>query len=192
MTAFTVWFTGLPRCGKSELAVALQSRLHNNAIPSEILRPILVSAGKQIPDYASSMQELITRAIKFSEQYIVTIVAEDFGVKQWREAARNQLKHFLVVEIHSPLRRSTESISDIYVRSVTGEITSYPDDHFMNEKSLNADLIIERADWEIHEALNLICAKLLSLGYLTFSSFESRRFSQRDEVPLAWHLLRYL
>ncbi|MBL8859661.1 MAG: sulfate adenylyltransferase subunit CysN [Planctomycetes bacterium] len=173
-TPFVVWFTGLPRSGKSTLAYALEKVLfergrHALVLDGETLRRGLsADLGFSSADRAEQARRTAELARLFAEQGLIAIVASVSPTAEMRATARalTHADRFLEVFCDAPLEVCEARDKDrLFERARAGELVNVSGIDQAYEKPLNPDLRLDTARVDSATNLKHLLAALVARGW---------------------------
>ncbi len=170
---FTIWLTGLSGAGKSTIARALETALHERQRHVEVLD-------------GDEVRENLSKGLGFSKEdrdtnirriaYVAKLVSRSGGVaitaaispyRAIRDEARAQIGPFVEVFVRCPLdvlvQRDTKGL---YAKALRGEIAQFTGVSDPYEEPFAAELVVETDLEAVEESTAKVLRKLESLGYL--------------------------
>lgn len=108
-TGWVIWLTGLPASGKTTVAKEVREQLTTQEIDSILLdsdelRKVLMPRPSYTPEERDFFySEVVGLAELLSHQGINILIAATGNKRRYRDAARNQLVHFMEVWVQCPV-----------------------------------------------------------------------------------------
>lgn len=172
--SFLVWFTGLSGSGKSTLANLLEIELHSKGIHTYHLDGDNLRLGLNSDltfsetDRSENNRRVGELANLMLDAGIVTIAAFVSPFQKDRErvksivGAENFLEIYINTDIEECIKRDTKGL---YKKAISGEISEFTGISSPYEEPTSPDLIINTAEINIEESLQLVLhAVLLKLN----------------------------
>jgi adenylylsulfate kinase len=171
---FTVWFTGLPSCGKTSIANQIAIILKNKGykveqLDGDILRENLskdLSFSKKDRDEnirrATYLAQLLTR------NNVVVLASFISPYRKQRREARKQIKNFIEVYVRCPIDICKQrDVKGMYKKALEGKIKEFTGVDDPYEEPEHPELIVDTNKECIEESVNKVLQKIEELGYLT-------------------------
>ncbi len=171
----TVWFTGLPRSGKSTLAFALEKRLFEqgrlvHVLDGENLRLSLSSdLGFSADDRSENLRRAADIARLCNEAGMITLAAFVSPYAADREKARQTIgaEHFIEVFLDAPLEVLEQRDEEgLYNRARSGELKTFSGITAPYEAPTRPELHLATADQTIDQCLDKLMTLLYERGVL--------------------------
>ena len=169
----TIWFTGLPSCGKSTIADALADRLHINGykpqrLDGDIIRQNLwKELGFSKEDRDENIRRVAFLADLLTRNGIITVNSFISQYREMRGYARKTIGNFVEVYVKCPvdvcIQRDTRGL---YKKALAGEISNFTGISDPYEEPLNPEVVLKTDNETEGESLAKLVAKLEELGYL--------------------------
>ncbi|MFO1008815.1 MAG: sulfate adenylyltransferase subunit CysN [Planctomycetota bacterium] len=168
-TPFVVWFTGLPRSGKSSLAYALEQELfgrggHALVLDGETLRHGLSSdLGFGDSDRAEHVRRAAELVHLFHEQGLIVVAAFVSPTEEQRALARSLAKseRFLEVFCDAPLATcEARDTQKLFARARTGELANVTGIDQPYETPAKPDLRLDTANESVAANVKRVLAEL--------------------------------
>ena len=172
-----IWLTGLPRSGKSTIAIELESVLFSNGYLAYVLDGDNVRHGlnKDLGFSPTDRTENIRRtgevAKLFSDANIITIAAFISPHKADRDMIRSLHKEgeFVEVYLKCPLFIcETRDMRGIYKKARAGEIPEFTGISAPYEEPVNPEIILDTSTLSVEESVRVILSYLKERGYIRF------------------------
>ncbi|MEO0478467.1 MAG: sulfate adenylyltransferase subunit CysN [Planctomycetota bacterium] len=172
---FTLWFTGLPRSGKTSTAYALEEALFAKGMQAHVLDGENLRSGlsSDLGFSAEDRWEHQRRAAQVArlqnELGMISMVALVSPISADREQARRIIGEDKFVEIHcdAPIEACEERDDrDLYARARRGEIDGLTGVDAPYEHPQSADLVLDTVGQTIEANVERILAHLVEKGLL--------------------------
>ncbi|TXT63386.1 MAG: putative adenylyl-sulfate kinase [Promethearchaeota archaeon] len=173
---FAVWLTGLPGAGKSVIAKALQTQLHEKGIESQILKTDeLRSYITPEPKYTDEERQMVYNAFSYIAKLLVengiNVIMDATGNRRkYRALAREIIPNYYEVYLKCPLkvamkremkRADTKGAPEnIYKKALEGKADNVPGIQAEYEEPKEPDLIIKTDKKGIDESAKKISSFL--------------------------------
>ena len=191
MKGFTVWITGLPGSGKSELANALAARLRERGRTVEVIdsgalrgTPLASSLGFSRSERVQNNRRHAFAAKLLSRNGVVAIVSAVSPYRETREAIREELEAFVEVHVDTPkaacIDRDTKGV---WRRALAGEIRDFTGVDDPYEAPADPEFRFDVTKLSPDEGAAALIRKLVQDELLTGTTRPGLR-----EDPLAEHL----
>jgi adenylylsulfate kinase len=149
-SAFAVWVTGLPACGKSTLVAHLRTQLAARgvraaALESDALRPILTPGASYGPAGRDAFYQcLVSLGVLLAGQGIPVLFDATANRRAYRDQARRQLPRFCEVYVQCPLAVCmARDPKGIYRRAAQGASATVPGLQVPYEPPEHPDMIVD-------------------------------------------------
>jgi len=171
----TVWLSGLPKSGKTTLAVALERRLFDLGCQAHILDggtlrlEISRDLGFSGDDRAENIRRAAGVARVCNDAGLITIAAFVSPFAEDRHRARQIIgaARFLEVYVHAPVevceRRDDEGL---YARARRGEIPEFSGVSAPYEEPSRADLVLPTHELDVATCVEQIVAEMRQRGWI--------------------------
>jgi len=170
---FTVWFTGLPKSGKTTLALALQNTLMKRRIRAKLFDGDCLrwsfwsNLGFSKKDRDEKVKRVIELCRIYEEHGLNTIVALICAYSEARKKARRQLGKFMEVYVKCPVKVCIKRDKDfLYQKAIKGEIPNFTGISDPYEEPENAEVVCETDVESIDLSLTKVLLKLEELGWI--------------------------
>jgi adenylylsulfate kinase len=170
---FTLWFTGLPCCGKTTLADAVAEDLKAlgmrvERLDGDIVRKGLTrDLGFSKEDRAMNIERVTFVAKLLTRNGVAVLATFVSPYNEIRHRSRAEIGDYILVYVKCPVEVCEErDIKGMYAKARAGEIKEFTgvDDPF--EEPDNADIIVETDKQNIEESKKIILKALDKMGYL--------------------------
>ncbi len=170
---FTLWFTGLPCCGKTTLADAVAEDLRALGMKVERLDGDIVRKGLtrdlgfSKEDRAKNI-ERVTFVSKLLTRNGVAVLATFVSpYNEIRHKSREEIGNYILVYVKCSVGVCEErDVKGMYAKAKAGEIKDFTgvDDPF--EEPDDADIIVETDKQTVEKSKQIVLNKLKNMGYL--------------------------
>ena len=169
----TVWFTGLPGCGKSTIADALARKLEKEKakvvrLDGDVIREHLWrDLGFSKEDRDENIRRVAFMCGLLGTGNIVTITTFISPYREMRDHARNAIGDFVEVFVKCPVEVCIErDPKGLYKKALAGEIPNFTGVSDPYEEPLNPEILVESDKEPVDKAVDRIVAKLKKLKHI--------------------------
>jgi adenylylsulfate kinase len=171
-----LWFTGLSACGKSTIANAVDSKLHDAGVHSFVLdgdnirMGLNKNLGFSAEDRAENIRRIGEVAKLFADAGIITATAFISPYIADRDKVRALMGQGGFIEIHVNASVETCEARDpkgLYKKARAGEIKNFTGISDPYEAPVNPELVLDSNSKGIDELSNEVIAYLKSSGYIS-------------------------
>jgi adenylylsulfate kinase len=170
---FTVWFTGLPCCGKTTIAdrVALvlkQKGYRVERLDGDIVRKSLTrDLGFSKKDRDENIRRVTCVAQDFTRDGIVVLATFVSPYRKQRRNARKEIGRFVEVYVRCPVEICMKrDVKGMYQKAREGTIKHFTGVDDPYEEPENPELILDADTETIDECVEKVVEKLVELGYM--------------------------
>lgn len=170
---FTIWITGPSGSGKTTLAKALEKKLKDMDLKTEVLdgdelrENLYPNLGFDKEAREMHNKIVIHMAKLLSRNGIIPIVALISPYKKIREMARKELGKFIEVYLKCSLEeRIKRDPKGLYKKALNGEISGLTGFNGVYEEPENPEIVLETDKIGVEEEVGVIMRKIKELGYL--------------------------
>lgn len=170
---FTIWLTGYSGSGKTTIATALQERLTQHAIASEILdgdsirQHLSKGLGFSKEDRCENIRRIGFVAALLSKNGICVIVSAISPYASARDEVRTSIPNFIEVHINCSLDEcERRDCKGLYKKARSGEITHFTGISDPYEAPVNPEIICDTENNSISESVDVVWNGLNRLGYV--------------------------
>ncbi len=164
MSAFTVWFTGLPCSGKTTLATKLYEYFLNNGLKNvelldgDVVRQHLTKGlGYTKQDRDENIRRIGWLAHLLNKHGINAIVAVISPYRDVRDEQRKLIKNFFEIYVKCPLEVCEKrDVKGMYEKARRGIIKNFTGIDDPYEEPLNPELTIETDKLNVEESFELL------------------------------------
>ena len=172
-TAFTVWCTGLPSCGKSELgrdiSAALQRDGHRATFisSSEHRASGETTVGFSEADRHTHLMTITEDARALMNQGVIAVVAAVSPFAASRAVARDRLERFVEVHVATPKPHCIDADRHgTWAQALNGEIRNFTGVDHPYEAPEQAEIVVDLSQQSVSEARIHCLDKLSMLGFI--------------------------
>ena len=172
-----IWLTGLPRSGKSTIAIELESVLFSNGYLAYVLdgdnirHGLNKDLGFSPTDRTENIRRIGEVAKLFSDTNIITITAFISPHRADRDMVRSLHKEgeFVEVYVKCPLFIcETRDMRGIYKKARAGEIPEFTGISAPYEEPVNPEIILDTSTLSVEESVRVILSYLKEREYIRF------------------------
>ena len=171
---FTIWFTGLPSCGKTtiadQIAIILRKKGYKvEQLDGDVVRKIV---SKDLGFSKQDRDENIRRASILAKTLVDdnTIVLASFvsPYRKLRREARKEIQKFIEVYVRCPIELCIQrDVKGLYKKALEGKLKDFTGVDDPYEEPEHPELIVDTDKESIEESVNKVLKKIEELGYLT-------------------------
>ena len=171
-----IWLTGLPCCGKTTIANALEKEIHtHNKIMSTMMEPfdpygVQVIDGDSVRDFVQNQDfspegrrrhlDYISLAANLLIKHnIITICSFVSPDREQRNKIINRLGKGNIIEVFvrcSVYKCIERDVKGMYKKALTGEIKDFTGVSAPYEEPLNPDIVVDTETQSLDECVNII------------------------------------
>lgn len=171
---FTVWFTGLPCCGKTTIADQVATILKSKGFLVERLDGDLIrqnfskDLGFSRKDRDKNIKCAIFFAKMLSRNNVVVLASFVSPYKTQRRNARKEIKNFVEVYVRCPVKICMKrDVKGMYRQALEGKIKHFTGVDDPYEEPENPELIVDTDIESVQESVGKVFKKIEELGYFT-------------------------
>lgn len=170
-----LWLTGLPCAGKSTLAFALESQLHQLGCRSYVLDGDNVRHGlcADLGFSDEARSENIRRVGEITKLMVdaglITLTAFISPFRADRERVRNMFKPGEFIEVYCACAIEVceaRDVKGLYKRARAGEVKQFTGVSSLYEAPLEPEVVVDTARTSLQESVDQVCAYLHNQGLL--------------------------
>jgi len=171
----TVWFTGLPCCGKTTIARKIKEKLEDENIDVELLDGDTVRDYIKNKDFSQEgrnkhLRYIALMAKLLSERGTIVLCTFVSPYRENRDFARSICNNFAEIYVKCPVEVCMErDVKGMYKKALNGEIKNFTGVDDPYEEPENPELVIETDTEEVDESVEKVMKKLEELGYINLS-----------------------
>ncbi len=171
---FTIWFTGLPCCGKTTIAnqVAILLKKRNylvEQLDGDIIRQNFssdLSFSKK--DRDENIKRATFLAKMLSRNNVVVLASFVSPYRKQRRKARKEIKNFVEVYVRCPVKICMKrDVKSMYKKALEGKIQHFTGVDDPYEEPENPEIIVDTDIESVDESVQKVLLKIEELGYLT-------------------------
>ncbi|HEC95294.1 MAG TPA: adenylyl-sulfate kinase [Thermoplasmatales archaeon] len=172
MNGVTVWFTGLPCCGKTTIAKEVKKQLENLNMDVELLDGDTVREYIKNKDFSKEgrnkhLRYIALMAKLLSQRNVVVLCSFVSPYRENRDFARSICNNFIEVYVKSPLDVCIErDVKGMYKKALKGEIKGFTGVDDPYEEPENPELVVETDKETVEESVSKVVDKLKEFGYI--------------------------
>ena len=170
---FTIWITGPSGVGKTTLARALEKKLKEMGLKTEVLdgdeirRKVYPNLGFNKEAREMHNRVVIYMAKLLLKNHIIPIVALISPYKSIRERARKELGNFVEVYLRCSLEeRIKRDPKGLYLKALKGELNNLTGFDGVYEEPENPEIILETDKIDVDKEVEIVIEKIKKLGFL--------------------------
>jgi adenylylsulfate kinase len=170
---FTIWFTGLPCCGKTTIAdqVAVILKKKNylvERLDGDLIRQNFssdLSFSKK--DRDENIRRATFLAKMLSRNNVVVLASFVSPYRKQRKRARKEIKNFVEVYVRCPVKICMKrDVKGMYRKALEGKITHFTGVDDPYEEPDDPELIVDTDIESVEESVGKVLQKIEELGYL--------------------------
>jgi adenylylsulfate kinase len=170
---FTIWFTGLPCCGKTTIADQVAAILKKKNYLVERLDGDLIrqNFSSDLSFSKKDRDENIRRATflakMLSRNNVVVLASFVSPYRKQRKRARKEIKNFVEVYVRCPVKICMKrDVKGMYRKAMEGKITHFTGVDDPYEEPEDPELIVDTDIESVEESVGKVLQKIEDLGYL--------------------------
>ncbi len=176
----TLWFTGLPCCGKSTLADRVADRLRERGfcverLDGDIVRQSLSrDLGFTKEDRDKNIERIIYVSKLLSRNGVAVLTSFVSPYREKRAQARRETTNFFEIYVKCPVEVCIErDVKGMYKKALKGEIKDFTGVSDPYEEPENPELVIMSDTETLGESVERVITMLEESGFLTETEEES-------------------
>lgn len=169
----TIWFTGLPCCGKTTIADRLAGHLKDKGVLVERLDGDLVrqnlsrDLGFSKKDRDENIRRAIFLAKMLTRNNVIVLASFVSPYRKQRRKARKEIKRFIEVYVRCPVKICMKrDVKGMYKKALEGTIQHFTGVDDPYEEPENPELIVDTDIESIKESVEKVLQKIEEFGYL--------------------------
>jgi adenylylsulfate kinase len=170
----TIWFTGLPCCGKTTIADQVGVILRGKEFLVERLDGDLVrqnfsdDLGFSKKDRDENIRRAIFLAKMLTRNNVVVLASFVSPYQRQRRKARKEIKQFVEVYVRCPVKICMKrDVKGMYKKALEGKIKHFTGVDDPYEEPESPELIVDTDIESVEESVGKVLQKIEQLGYLT-------------------------
>jgi adenylylsulfate kinase len=171
---FTVWFTGIPCCGKTtiadQVAIVLKKKDYTvERLDGDVVRLGLTSnLGFSKKDRDDNIRRVTFVAKKLTGNNVVVLATFVSPYREQRRNARKDIERFVEVYVRCPVEICMKrDVKGMYRKALEGKIKHFTGIDDPYEEPEHPELIINTDTESVEESVKKVLHKLEELGYIT-------------------------
>jgi adenylylsulfate kinase len=171
---FTVWFTGIPCCGKTtiadQVAIVLKKKDYTvERLDGDIVRLGLTSnLGFSKKDRDENIRRVTFVAKKLTRNNVIVLATFVSPYREQRRNARKEIERFVEVYVRCPVEICMKrDVKGMYRKALEGKIKHFTGVDDPYEKPEHPELIINTDTESIEESVKKVLHTIEELGYIT-------------------------
>jgi adenylylsulfate kinase len=170
---FTIWFTGLPCCGKTTIANQVAALLKKRdylveQLDGDIIRQNFssdLSFSKK--DRDENIKRATFLAKMLSRNNVIVLASFVSPYRKQRRKARKEIKNFVEVYVRCPVKICMKrDVKGMYKKAIEGKIQHFTGVDDPYEEPENPELIVDTDIESVDESVEKVMQKIQELGYL--------------------------
>jgi adenylylsulfate kinase len=170
---FTIWFTGLPCCGKTTIANQVAVILKKRGFLVEQLDGDLIrqNFSSDLSFSKKDRDENISRATflakMLSRNNVVVLASFVSPYRKQRRRARKQINNFVEVYVRCPVKICMKrDVKGMYKKALEGKIQHFTGVDDPYEEPEHPELIVDTDIESVEESVGKVLQKIEEIGYL--------------------------
>jgi len=171
---FTVWFTGLPCCGKTTIADQVAIFLKNKdytveRLDGDIVRQDLTSdLGFSKKDRDENIRRATVAANRFTRKKVIVLAAFVSPYREQRRNARKEIKRFVEIYVRCPVEICMKrDVKGMYQKALEGKIKHFTGVDDPYEEPEHPELTLNTDTDSLEESVKKVLQTLEEIGYIT-------------------------
>ncbi len=170
---FTIWFTGLPCCGKTTIANQVAALLKKRdylveQLDGDIIRQNFssdLSFSKK--DRDENIKRATFLAKMLSRNNVIVLASFVSPYRKQRRKARKDIKNFVEVYVRCPVKICMKrDVKGMYKKALEGKIQHFTGVDDPYEEPENPELMVDTDIESVDESVEKVMQKIQELGYL--------------------------
>jgi len=171
---FTIWFTGLPCCGKTTIADQVTTVLKNKnytveRLDGDIIRKNVTSdLGFSKKDREKNIKRVTAIAKTLTHNNVIVLASFVSPYRKERRNARKEIQKFIEVYVRCPVEICKQrDVKGMYQKALEGKIKHFTGVDDPYEEPEHPELIVDTDKESIEESARKVLKKIEELGYLS-------------------------
>jgi adenylylsulfate kinase len=172
---FTVWFTGLPCCGKTTIADQVATRLKKKdymveRLDGDIIRQGLTNdLGFSKKDRGENIRRATFVAKILTRNNVIVLATFVSPYREQRRNARKEIKRFVEVYVRCPVEICMKrDVKGMYQKAREGKIKHFTGVDDPYEEPEHPELIVYTDKETAEDSVNKVLNTIEELGYITW------------------------
>jgi len=169
----TIWFTGLPCCGKTTIADRVAEILKAEGkkverLDGDIVRKGLTSdLGFSKEDRNENIKRVTFVAKLLTRNEVIVLATFVSPYEERRKKTRKEIGEFMLVFVKAPVEVCMErDVKGMYRKALAGEIKNFTGVDDPYEEPESPELVVETDKETLEESVQKVLTKMKELGYL--------------------------
>ena len=170
---FTIWFTGLPCCGKTtiadQVAIVLKNKNYTvEQLDGDIIRQgVTRDLGFSKKDRDENIKRVTSIAKTLTQNNVIVLASFVSPYRKQRRNARKEIQKFIEVYARCPVEICIQrDVKGMYKKAIEGKITHFTGVDDPYEEPEHPELILDTDKESVEESVQKVLTKLEELGYL--------------------------
>ena len=170
---FTIWFTGLPCCGKTTIADRVAALLKSKGYMIERLDGDLIrqnlskDLGFSKKDRDENLRRAIFLAKMLTRNNVIVLASFVSPYMKQRKKARKEIKKFVEVYVRCPVKICMKrDVKGMYKKALEGKISHFTGVDDPYEEPQSPELIVDTDVESVQESVGKVLDKIEELGFL--------------------------
>ena len=170
----TVWFTGLPCCGKTTIAKKIAQTLREKGykvehLDGDLVRKDLTSdLGFSKEDRDENLKRVTFVAKLLTRNKVIVLATFVSPYKSRRNKSRKEIGNFIEIYVKCPIEICKKrDVKGMYKKALAGEIKDFTGVQHPYEEPEKPELVIYSDRETVDESVQKVLKKLEELGYIT-------------------------
>jgi adenylyl-sulfate kinase len=171
---FTIWFTGLPCCGKTtiadQVAIVLKNKKYTvEQLDGDIIRQdVTRDLGFSKKDRDENIKRVTSIAKTLTQNNVIVLASFVSPYRIQRRNARKEIQKFIEVYVRCPVEICIQrDVKGMYQKALEGKITHFTGVDDPYEEPEHPELILDTDKESVEESVKKVLQKIEELGYLT-------------------------
>jgi adenylylsulfate kinase len=171
---FTVWFTGLPCCGKTtiadQVAIVLKKKDYTvERLDGDVVRLGLTSnLGFSKKDRDENIRRVTFVAKMLTRNNVIVLATFVSPFREQRRNARKEIERFVEVYVRCPVEICMKrDVKGMYQRALEGKIKHFTGVDDPYEEPEHPELIVDTDKETVEDSVNKVLNTLTDLEYIT-------------------------
>jgi adenylylsulfate kinase len=171
---FTVWFTGLPCCGKTTVADRVAAKLREKGyrverLDGDVVREGLTNdLGFSRKDRDENIRRIAFVANMLSRNSVIVLATFVSPYREARRDARRVIRRFVEVYVRCPVELCMKrDVKGMYKKAQEGKITHFTGVDDPYEEPEHPELILDTDKESVDESVQKVLQTLVKLHYIS-------------------------
>jgi len=171
---FTVWFTGIPCCGKTtiadQVAIVLKKKDYTvERLDGDVVRQGLTSnLGFSKKDRDENIRRVTFVAKMLTRNNVIVLATFVSPYREQRRNARKEIERFVEVYVRCPVEICMKrDVKGMYQRALEGKIKHFTGVDDPYEEPEQPELIVDTDKETVEDSINKVLDTLTDLEYIT-------------------------